>query len=78
VVPTSPAIRDETVQSLVECFERHADNLARKAGIDRQTVVEQAYITPSCGTGSMEVGDSERVFQLLGETSRTLREKYGF
>ncbi len=78
IIPTSPAIRNESVESLVECFERHTDNLAAKAGIDKKTIVEQAFITPSCGTGSMEVGDAERVFQLLGETSQALREKYGF
>jgi hypothetical protein len=78
VVPTSTAIREESVQSLVDRFERMTDNLAEKAGIDKQTIVEQALITPSCGTGSMEVADAERVFLLLGETSQALIEKYGF
>ena len=40
--------------------------------------MEQAFITPACGTGSMEGADAERVFALLGETSQALREKYGF
>ncbi len=78
IVPTSKAIRDESADSLVARFERLTDHLAEKAGIDKQTIVEQAFITPSCGTGSMEVADAERVFKLLGETSSMLRQRYGF
>jgi hypothetical protein len=78
VVPTSPKIRDESVESLVERFERGTDHLASKSGIDKEVIVRQAFVTPSCGTGSMEVADAERVFGLLGETSAALRQKYGF
>lgn len=78
VVPTSTAIREQTVESLVAHFEKMVNNLATKAGIDKQLILEQAVITPSCGTGSMLVPDAERVFQLLGQTSKALRAKYGF
>lgn len=78
VVPTSAAIREESVESLVDRFDGVVDNLAEKTGIDRQVILEQAIITPSCGTGSMEVADAERVYKLLGETSRALKVKYGF
>jgi hypothetical protein len=77
VVPTSPAIREQTAESLTTHFEKVADNLASK-GIDKQTIVEQAMITPSCGTGSMEVADAEKVFQTLGAVSRALRARYRF
>ncbi len=78
IVPTSTAIRDEAVDSLVQRFEKGVDHLAERAGIERQVLVEQAFITPSCGTGSMDVADAESVFDLLGKTSQVLREKYGF
>ncbi len=78
VVPTSTAIRDESVASLVARFEKGVDHLAERTGIDKQIIVERAFITPSCGTGSMEPADAERVFDLLGKTSDALREKYGF
>ena len=78
VVPTSKQIREETVESLVAQLEKGMDNLAAKTGISKQVIVEQALITPSCGTGSMDVADAERVFQLLGETSKAMRAKYGF
>ena len=35
--------------------------------------MKQAFITPSCGTGSLPVADAERVFTLLRQTSEALR-----
>ncbi len=78
VVPTSTVIRTQTVESLVAKFEKGVDNLVAKAGISKQQILEQALITPSCGTGSMAVEDAEKVFTLLGQTSKALRAKYGF
>jgi hypothetical protein len=76
IVPTKPAIREETVASLLERFQRMVDHLAKRAGVDAHTIAEQAFITPSCGTGTMEVEDAERVFKLLAELSVAAREKY--
>lgn len=77
VVPTSPVIRTQTPEKLVAHFEKLADNLASK-GIDRKMILEQAIITPSCGTGLLEVADSEKVFQTLRAVSQLLRSKQGF
>jgi hypothetical protein len=77
IVPTSAAVREEQVESLVSRFEKLSDALAEKAGVGKQTILEQAIITPSCGTGSMDVADAERVFKLLRETSGALKEKHG-
>ena len=77
VVPTSLAIREQTPEKLVAHFEKMADNLASK-GIDKQQILEQAIITPSCGTGSMEVADAQKVFQTLRSVSQALRAKHGF
>ncbi len=78
IVPTSTKIREQTVESLIDLYEHVTDVLSKKAGIDKQVIAEQAFITPSCGTGSLEVADAERVFKLLGETSQALQTKYGF
>lgn len=75
IVPTSVAIREQTVESLVARFDSLLNQLAAK-GLDPQLLREQAVITPSCGAGSMEVTDAERVFQLLRSVSDTLRAKY--
>ncbi|MFA5057331.1 MAG: hypothetical protein WC485_04415 [Opitutaceae bacterium] len=77
VVPTSGAIREQTAEKLAAHFERMADNLAAK-GIDKSMILQQAIITPSCGTGSMEVPDAEKVFRMLPLVSQTLRAKHGF
>lgn len=78
VVPTSEAIREQTVDTLVAQFEKVVDHLIAKTGLDKKKVLEQSFITPSCGTGSMQIPDAEKVFALLGETSKALKAKYGF
>ncbi len=78
IVPTSAAIREESVANLVERFERLVGHLAGRTGISEQEIRERAFITPTCGTGALEVCDAERVFELLGRTSESLRAKYGF
>ena len=78
VVPTSEAVRDESAASLVERFERLVLHMGERTGIEAQIILEGAFITPSCGTGSLDVVDAERVFEFLGDTSEKLREKYGF
>jgi hypothetical protein len=77
VIPTSTAIREQSVESLVAKFEEGVAHLASQ-GIDKDLILEQALITPSCGTGSMEPDDAEKVFKLTGEVSKALRAKYGF
>jgi hypothetical protein len=77
VVPTSTAIREQTVDTLKDHFEKMMDNLASK-GIDKQLITEQAVITPSCGTGSMEPDDAEKVFELTAQLSVAMKEKYGY
>jgi hypothetical protein len=76
VVPTSVAIREQTVESLEAKLEAGIDNLASK-GIDKDLIISQAIITPSCGTGSLAVEDAEKVFRLTRELSKKMKEKYG-
>lgn len=77
VVPTSEAIRGQTADSLGAHYEKMVDLLARKSGVGRALIIEQSIVTPSCGTGLMEVRDAERVFSVLEDLSCTLRNKYG-
>lgn len=78
IVPTSIAVREQSVQSLSEHFEKLMDHLAAKCGIDKQLIAEQAMITPSCGTGVLELEDAEKVFELTCELSKAMKAKYGF
>ncbi|MCL2665366.1 MAG: hypothetical protein FWE82_07125 [Defluviitaleaceae bacterium] len=77
VVPTSVKIREQTAESLEVQLEAMMDNLAAK-GVNKEIIVKQALITPSCGTGSMDEADAERVFDLLEQLTRKMKAKYGF
>jgi hypothetical protein len=77
VVPTSKAIQEQTVESIVSHFEKMMDNLASK-GVDKQLIVEQAIVTPSCGAGSMDSQDAEKVFEITALLSKAMKEKYSF
>ncbi|MRR36243.1 hypothetical protein EG829_16520 [bacterium] len=76
IVPTSIAIREQTPESLLALFTKHVDNLAAKTGVDRKTILEQSLVTPSCGTGSMDVSDAELVFDTLARFSALAREHF--
>ena len=75
IIPTSTAIREQTVDTLEAKFEGVMDNLAAQ-GIDIQLIREQAIITPSCGTGSMEPGDADKVFEMVAALTRRMKTKY--
>ncbi len=76
VVPTNSAkIQQQTVETLIAKFDEGVDNLAKAAGISRDLIIQQAIITPSCGTGSLPVPDAERVFDLLGQLSAVLQQR---
>jgi hypothetical protein len=77
VVPTSAAIREQTPESLLARLDGLIDHLASR-GVDRNLIAAQSMVTPSCGTGSMEPCDAERVFAVTGALSSALKEKYGF
>ncbi len=76
IVPTSdPADIDrETVESLSALWEEKAsqiDNL----GFDRNKLIAQSFITPSCGTGSLSREHAVRVMELTRDVSRYLRNQ---
>ena len=76
VVPTSEKIREQSAESLEKQLEKVMDNLASK-GIAKNLIIDQAMITPSCGTGSLAVSDAEKVFSLMAELTKRMKAKYG-
>lgn len=77
VVPTSAAVREHDAASLEAKLEEEMDRLAA-AGIAKDLIATRALITPSCGTGSMEPADAEKVFEQLRGLSERMKEKYGY
>ncbi len=71
VVPTTEAIREVGIRGLEEQLERGLASL-EKTGISKDRLRQQALITPSCGTGSLNTEDTVKVFSLLKE----LRNSY--
>jgi len=71
IVPTTDAIKHVTFDLLRERLENGLASLD-KIGIPREMLRQQALITPSCGTGSLEVKDALKVFSLL----KDLRKSY--
>jgi hypothetical protein len=78
IVPTNSAkIHAATVDSLKVKFCTLVEKLAKVTGLDTQLICNQAFVTPSCGTGSLPVADAELVFKTLHELSTTLRQEIG-
>jgi len=73
IIPTSDKINEETPASLVEKLKERVKNLAGK-GMKEDLIWEKCLLTPSCGTGSLSVELSDRIFHHLAEVSHLLRQ----
>jgi len=71
IVPTTSAIKKVTLRELRMHIEEGLLSL-EKMGIPGDRLRKQLLLTPSCGTGSMEVNDAMRVLSLL----KDLRNSY--
>ncbi len=74
IVPTSEHVRKESAHKLYERFFELIDTLSGR-GIDRQQLLAQSLLTPSCGMGSKSIEDALLVMRLLGDLSRLVQEK---
>ncbi|MCK4548211.1 MAG: hypothetical protein KAW17_12310 [Candidatus Eisenbacteria sp.] len=75
IVPSSDAAEGESVDSLRARFGEGLELLAGK-GIDRDRLVRQCLITPSCGMGGRTVELAKRITMLTAELAASLREKH--
>jgi hypothetical protein len=71
IVPTSDAIRNVNLQDLKDQLQRGLSSL-EKIGLPGDKLRNQALLTPSCGTGSLDIKDAVKAFSLL----KDLRESY--
>jgi len=51
--------------------------LLEKKGFDRQELLARSFITPACGTGTLDIPTAERVMRLTHDLSERVREAYG-
>ena len=71
IVPTTDAIKEVDLQVLQERLE-HALTSLEKSGIPADRLRAQSLITPSCGTGSLDIEYARKAFSLL----KDLRNSY--
>jgi methionine synthase II (cobalamin-independent) len=75
IVPTQEFDATQTAQKLLQRIEQGIAALAKK-GLDRQKVLENLFISPSCGLGTLDIAKSAAVFKLLGETASAVRQGF--
>lgn len=75
IVPTSDIknISEETQETLYKKLILQMESLVH-LGISKDMVIEQSFITPSCGTGSIDLKSAERVLFLTSEVSKKIRK----
>lgn len=72
IVPNSPAIREETVETLTQKLKALFDKLANR-GLEKQTLYEHTILTTSCGLGLLSPTDAERAMFTLKTLSETFQ-----
>ncbi len=65
IVPTTASINEERADSLKRRFDAGIEKLSKS--IPEELLLSQILLTPSCGTGSMSVEESIKVFETLME-----------
>ncbi len=75
LVPTNEDINKISVEQLEAIFKKAIESLTL-AGVEKELIFKQSFITPSCGTGSMKIEDAIKVFSTNKLLSEHLKEKY--
>lgn len=78
IVPTldKDALQKADINQMLEKFDEAINYLIQK-GIDKDLLLKQSMVTPSCGAGSLTVELAEKAMDLVKELSLELKEKYG-
>jgi hypothetical protein len=78
IVPTLRIedIERENAASLAENWKKKAKML-EPLGFDLRAVLAQSFITPSCGTGSLNLDHAIKVLKMTKEVSQILRKEIG-
>ena len=77
IVPTNAEfVEAANTEELVKQWFEQAAQL-EELGISRQTVYEQTFITPSCGTGTISLEQATKVLRLTREVSEAIRAELG-
>lgn len=72
IVPTSAKALGETVESLQERLEANIALLVAR-GVNESRLRAQSMLTPSCGTGTLGLELTERIYTLLGGIAQKMK-----
>ncbi len=75
IVPASSRAMEEEINSLTKRFEDGLKLLHSK-GVERERILENLLITPSCGTGTLPVEVAEKVVKLTRGVSDNIKARY--
>ena len=73
LVPTSPKILEETVESLAAALADRLETLSAKTGLKTEEIAARCLLTPSCGAGSLSPDLADRILETVGALSRRVR-----
>ena len=74
IVPSSSQILAETVESVERRFWDGVQLITAR-GVSRELLLKDVLVTPSCGTGSLEAAEAERILQMTGAAAAALNDK---
>ncbi|MDR0477996.1 MAG: hypothetical protein LBH14_08720 [Desulfobulbaceae bacterium] len=74
IIPTAPELVDQV--SAADIRKKWFDQCQALAGLgfDREQILAQSFITPSCGMGSLSEAQAAKVLALLGEVAAAARQ----
>lgn len=75
IVPTTQFTGAETAVALLNRLDKAIEKLVEN-GVEKETILKNSILTPSCGMGFMAYEDSQKALSLLAEVSEASREKY--
>jgi methionine synthase II (cobalamin-independent) len=74
IVPTTDSIIEENSDSIKRRFDISIERLSKS--IPESLLLSQILLTPSCGTGSRSIEETIKVFRLLVELKKLLKNVY--
>lgn len=80
IVPTGdPLVVDrETTESLYERWREQLSFLSSTVAISEKQLLQQTFVAPSCGTGSLTPERATKVLAMTSELSEMIKKQYNF
>ena len=77
VIPTldKDALEQSDIDTMLTKFDEAIEYLVKK-GVDKELLLRQSMVTPSCGAGSLNIEMAEKAMGLTRELSAKLKEKF--